>query len=95
MKSYIADAELSELVKEAAASGDPLEIVVDGERFSVTVVRKSNGSKRGPLDEDKVARSRAGLYRSAGSWKGLVDAEEFKAYIRERQRASSRSSRLP
>lgn len=95
MQSYTADAELSGLVKEAAASGDPLEIVVDGERFSVLIIRKTNGRRRGPLDAEEIARSRADLYRSAGSWKGLIDAEEFKAYIRERRRTSSRSSHLP
>jgi hypothetical protein len=90
MKTYTADAELSELVKEAAASGYPLEIVVDGERFAALIVRSSNSQERKPLTNEAAARSLAGIRRAAGSWRDLVDAEELKADIRERRRASSR-----
>lgn len=39
---------------------------------------------------EQVARSIAGIRAAAGAWVGNVDAEEFKAYIRERRRPSSR-----
>lgn len=81
MTSYTADATLSELIKEAAASGDPLEIMAEGERSSIVVASIANGSKRGSLDQTDIARSRACIRRAAGSWQGLIDAEEFKAYI--------------
>jgi hypothetical protein len=90
MKSYSADADLSDLIKAAAKTGDAVEVLVDGERFVVTVAPLSGGSRREPLSEEEAARSLAGIRRAAGSWRGLVDAEEFKAYIRERRRTSSR-----
>ena len=42
-----------------------------------------------PPSAEQVARSIEGLRRAAGSWKD-IDAEAFKAYIRERRRTSSR-----
>jgi hypothetical protein len=39
---------------------------------------------------EEVARTLEGINRAAGSWKGLVDAEEFKSYIRERRRTKNR-----
>ena len=42
-----------------------------------------------PPSAEQVARSVEGIRRAAGSWKD-IDAEAFKAYIRERRRTSSR-----
>ena len=47
--------------------------------------------KRPPTPEE-VQRTLDGINRAAGAWKGLVDAEEFKAYIRERRRTKNRPS---
>lgn len=41
---------------------------------------------------EQVARSIAGIRQAAGSWVGLVDAEEFKANILERRKSSRRPS---
>lgn len=41
---------------------------------------------------DEVARSIEGIRQAIGGWKGLVDAEEFIAYIRERRRTANRPS---
>jgi hypothetical protein len=43
-----------------------------------------------PRTSEEVARALEGINRAAGSWKGLIDAEEFKSYIRERRRTKNR-----
>jgi hypothetical protein len=51
--------------------------------------RAGKGTARRSPTIEEVARSKAGILASAGSWKD-VDAEALKAYIRERRDASSR-----
>ncbi len=48
-------------------------------------------SSRRPSAED-AELSRQGIVKAAGGWEGLVDAEEFKAYIYERRRMPGRPS---
>ena len=56
---------------------------LDGDDESLTERLKQ------PPSAEQVARSIEGIRRAAGSWKD-IDAEAFKAYIRERGRTSSR-----
>jgi len=42
------------------------------------------------LTAEEVEASREGIRRSAGAWNGLVDADRFKEYVRNRRRASNR-----
>jgi hypothetical protein len=51
--------------------------------------RMRPASVHSPPTAAEIARSRAGILAGAGSWKNL-DAEAFKAYVRERRRTSSR-----
>ncbi len=37
-------------------------------------------------------RARASILAASGAWKGVIDAEAFKAYIRERRRTKNRPS---
>jgi hypothetical protein len=39
---------------------------------------------------ERVARSIEGIRKAAGAWVGNVDAEAFKAYVRERRRTANR-----
>jgi hypothetical protein len=92
------DSELSLVLKDAATTGE--EIVVDtGEaRYVVGVsvgsrsdVAGTDAARPKPRPE-QVARSIEGIEKAAGSWQGLIDAEAFKAYIRERRRTKNRPS---
>ncbi|MGI8690174.1 MAG: hypothetical protein ACR2M3_16480 [Thermomicrobiales bacterium] len=40
----------------------------------------------------KTQADRDAFLQAAGSWKGLIDAEAFKAYIRERRKTANRPS---
>jgi hypothetical protein len=40
----------------------------------------------------RVARSIEGIQKAARAWQGLIDAEAFKAYIREWRRTKNRPS---
>lgn len=86
------DSELSALLSEAAETGARL-VVDTGEatyRLRVELERISGETvaRRLPTPEE-IERSRAGIRESAGGWPD-IDAEAFKAYIRERRRTSSR-----
>ncbi|MHB8646759.1 MAG: hypothetical protein ACYDAR_13295 [Thermomicrobiales bacterium] len=48
-----------------------------------------------PKRRGKRARTQAdhdAFVQAAGSWKGLIDGEQFKAYIRERRKTANRPS---
>lgn len=91
------DSELGANLRDAAKTGRTL-IVDTGEAvYSLEIGTKAEGPDShvpSGLDEppspEQVARSIEGIRKAAGSWKGLVDAEEFKAYIRERRRTKNR-----
>ena len=73
--------ELAHLLDEAAET--PLLLVKDGVRYRLD--REDEDIWAGYDPE----AARAGIRAAAGSWKE-IDAEAFKAYIRQRRRASSR-----
>ena len=51
---------------------------------------QETGSVRERPSPGQIALSIEGIKRAAGSWADTIDAEAFKAYIRERRRSSSR-----
>lgn len=82
------DSELGFLLKDAAQSDD--SIVIDtGEALYTLSVHLVDSASRLPQAEE-IARSREGILKATGRWRGIVDAEHFKSYIYERRRASSR-----
>lgn len=86
------DSELSHLLHEAIESGE-LVTVDTGDvvyRIGVEPARRVDFPRRPPTAEE-IARSRAGIREAAGSWRE-IDAEAFKAYVRERRRTANRPS---
>ncbi len=86
------DSELSFVLHEALASGEPV-IVEAGDtvyRLGVESAQRAAPVRRRP-SADAVERSRAGIREAAGSWRD-IDADAFKAYIRERRRVANRPS---
>lgn len=88
-----ADSELSLVLRDAAETGRPVRVETGDVTYTIDVGRSSptpgnDEPQLGP-DPDKVTRSIEGIKRAAGSWQDM-DAEAFKAYIRERRRTSSR-----
>jgi hypothetical protein len=88
-----ADSELSLVLREAAGTSVPVLVDTGDAVYTIEVesARPSTASDAllpGPTPE-QVALSIEGMRRAAGSWKD-IDAEAFKAYIRERRRSSSR-----
>jgi hypothetical protein len=88
-----ADSELSEALRNAAATGASVIVETGDASYFLDVEAQSPPSveitHRSP-SPDEIARSIAGIERATGAWVGLVDAEELTAYIRERRRASGR-----
>jgi hypothetical protein len=83
------DSELAGLLRESALSGRPINMEIGGEIYTFTFVEEVPSINR-PPDPERVKRSIAGTLAAAGSWKGLVDAEELKTYLRESRRAANR-----
>ncbi len=81
--------ELDRLLDEAA--GAPLTLIKGARRYTVVpqplVTIADSDDIWANYDPEAV---REGIRRTAGSWKGLVDAEELKAYIRERRLTKNR-----
>lgn len=86
--------ELAGALKDAEASGGVV-IVDTGEAiYPLRVSSLANGSvgiTHHKLGAQQLADARAAIMRSAGGWRGIVDAEAFK----ERLRAERGSSRPP
>jgi len=78
------DGELARLLDEA--DGGEIQLVRDGVRYRLARERDDIWAGY------DLEKSLAGIRKAAGSWKGLIDAEEFKAYIRERRRTKNRPS---
>jgi hypothetical protein len=74
---------LAKLLADAAAR--PILLEKNGELFRLE--RMENTDKAPSPDE--VTRSREGILKAAGSWKGM-DTEAFKAYIAERRHTANR-----
>jgi hypothetical protein len=85
------DSEIGRLIKEAAASQQSIRVDTGEAIYHVAADAEQSARLPVPTDEE-VAASIAGITQSAGTWKGLLDAEEFKAYIRERRKTANRSS---
>jgi hypothetical protein len=87
------DSELSLVLREAASASAPVLVDTGDAIYTIEVESTRPGTASeallpGPTPE-QVARSIEGMRKAAGSWKD-IDAEAFKAYIRERRRSSSR-----
>ena len=76
--------EIADLLDEAAET--PLLLVNNGLRFRLDRDEEDIWAGYDP------ERARQSTLAGAGSWKGIVDAEAFKAYIRERRRTKNRPS---
>jgi hypothetical protein len=76
--------ELDRLLDEAGES--PLRLVRNGVRYHLD--RETEDIWAGYDPE----LARESTLAAAGAWKGLVDAEAFKAHIRERRRTKNRPS---
>jgi hypothetical protein len=74
---------LAKLLTDAA--GSPLLLEKNGELYRLE--RMEQESKT-PSPED-LTRSREGILKAAGSWKG-IDTEAFKAYIKDRRQTANR-----
>jgi hypothetical protein len=72
-------------VLDAAGAG-PTRLVRNGIRFHLAREGDDIWAGYDPVE------ARAGILAASGSWKGLIDAEAFKAYIRERRRTKNRPS---
>jgi hypothetical protein len=70
------DSETARLVKEAASSRVPRVDTGDG-------VYRLNADAESP---ESPPLPTAAIKRVAGAWKDLVDADELKAYLRERRK---------
>lgn len=88
--------ELDRLLDEATDA--PLRLVRGEERFRVVREPESrtDPTATGSAVDDRrpsaeqVARSIEGIREAAGAWAGIVDAEAFKAYVRQRRRTANR-----
>jgi hypothetical protein len=79
------DSSLAKLLSDAAAS--PILLEKNGEVFLL----ERMGNEEKTLSSEDVTRSREGILKAAGSWKG-IDTEAFKAYIKERRQTANRPS---
>jgi hypothetical protein len=77
--------DLAKLLTDAAAR--PILLEKDGELYRL---ERMEAEGKAPSPEE-VTRSRDGILKAAGSWKGM-DTEAFKAYIAERRHTANRPS---
>jgi hypothetical protein len=76
---------LAKLLTDAAAR--PILLEKNGELYRLERM-ETEGNTPSP---EEVTRSRDGILKAAGSWKGM-DTEAFKAYIAERRHTANRPS---
>ncbi|MGH2562810.1 MAG: hypothetical protein ACRDJH_27430 [Thermomicrobiales bacterium] len=76
--------DVDRLLEEA--SDATVVLVKDGQRF---LLHQAPDDIWAGYDPEASIR---GIREAAGSWAGLIDAEAFKAYIRERRRTKNRPS---
>lgn len=94
------EVNLEEDAQDVSAGYDPglarESTLALSERFRDAGLEPAEGESLIPGDADRrpspeqVARSIEGIRKSAGAWAGNVDAEAFKAYVRERRRTANR-----
>jgi hypothetical protein len=77
---------LTKLLADAALR--PLLLEKNGEVFRL---ERMENTEKTPSPED-VTRSREGILKAAGSWKG-IDTEAFKAYIKDRRQIAPHTLR--
>lgn len=77
-------------LREAAGWRKPLLVDTGEAIYALSVDRLANVHPT--LAQTEVARSREGILKAAGGWRGIVEAEGFKVYIRERRRTANRPS---
>ncbi len=77
---------LAELLAEART--EPVILDRAGDLYRLSPMNKEHER---PSPEE-VARSQEAIRKAAGGWKGLIDAEEFKAYLYERRHTANRPS---
>jgi hypothetical protein len=71
----------------ADAAGSPILLEKNGELYRL---ERMGREEKTPSPEE-VMRSREGILKAAGSWKG-IDTEAFKAYIKDRRQTANRPS---
>ncbi len=92
------DSEVARLVKQASDARVPLLVDPGDGLYRVQVWPTIAHEQPAPTPDgrptpEQAERSRQGILKAAGSWKGLIDAEEFKTYIRERRKMPGRAPR--
>jgi hypothetical protein len=80
-----AASDLAKLLSDAAAS--PILLEKNGELYRLERMETEDKT----LSPAEVTRSRDGIRKAAGSWKG-IDTEAFKAYIADRRHTANRPS---
>ncbi len=83
-KTFTSESDVAELVSALVAGGKPIEILVDGESYTLELA-SSEGKKPTP---EAVQRSIAAIKATAGGRKDF-DAEAFLEYIYRRRSAVS------
>jgi hypothetical protein len=79
------NSNLAKLLTEAAIRPNLLE--KNGEVFLLERMENEENT----LSPEAIARSKEGIRKAAGSWKG-IDTEAFKAYIKDRRQTANRPS---
>lgn len=83
------DSELSLLLHDALATGEPVTVDTGDALFRLDVDSAVDTPSQSQATVDATERSREGIREAAGSWAD-IDADAFKAYIRERRRTANR-----
>jgi hypothetical protein len=83
-----ADSDLARALEDATRVGAP--VVVDTGKVVYSLRVGVISAKMSTPTAEEVDHSAEGIRRAAGRWKDLIDAEAFKAYVRERRRTSNR-----
>ena len=79
----------SDLAKILAdAAGETVILESAGAYYQLAPVK----TERERPSPEEAARSRDAILKAAGGWQGLIDAGEFKAYVRERRHTANRHS---
>jgi hypothetical protein len=87
-----AESELARALRRASTSGESLEVRAGRNSYGLDVKARGQATTRNTPSPEQVAISRAAIEAAAGSWKGIVDVEELKAYIRERRLTPGRGT---
>lgn len=85
------DSELAHGLQEAARSQRPMRVDIGAAIYSVAADEEPAGALPVPTSA-QTAATIAAITQVAGSWTGLVDAEEFKRYLGERRKTANRPS---